>query len=152
MTSLTGWIKLHRKTLESPVWNLSDAQLRVWLTCLLMANNTNRKWFDGTSEVEIPRGSFITSEPKLAKEARVSRIVVRRALSNLEVLGSFRAKKRAKRYTMIEIVNFDIYQGSEEIESQQMSLRRAKDEPRTSHATYDSPCVDQGSHASFLGF
>ncbi len=34
---------------------------------------------------------------------------------------------------MIEIVNFDIYQGSEEIESQEMSLRRAKDEPRTSH-------------------
>ena len=72
MTSLTGWIKFHRKTMESSVWNLSDAQFKVWVTCLLLANNKDRKWWDGHDEVIIPRGSFVTSEPKLAKEAKVT--------------------------------------------------------------------------------
>ncbi len=129
MTPLTGWIKFHRKTIDSAVWNLSNAQLRVWLTCLLMANNTSRNWFDGTGEVEIPRGSFITSQPKLAEKARVSRKAVRGALKVLERIGSIRAKTRAKRYTEITVVNFDTYQASEQMRAK----RGAKQGPSKGH-------------------
>ena len=119
MTPLTGWIKFHRKTMNSATWSLSPGQFKVWAACLLMANNTNRSWFDGAGEVEIPRGSFVTSEPKLAEAAKVTRRVVQGALINLERIGSIRYKRRAKKWTLIEVVNFDTYQGSEWVEGQE---------------------------------
>ncbi len=129
MTPLSGWIEFHRKTLESPVWNLSDAQLRVWLTCLLMANNTSRNWFDGTGEVEIPQGSFVTTQRNLAKKARVSRRATRGALEVLERSGSIRAQIRAHRYTVITIVNFDSYQAHDFQGAQIRSHRGAQQGP-----------------------
>jgi len=119
MTPLTGWIKFHRKTMNSATWSLSPGQFKVWAACLLMANNTNRSWFDGAGEVEIPRGSFVTSEPKLAEVAKVTRRVVQGALVNLHRIGSIRYKRRAKKWTLIEVVNFDTYQGSEWVEGQE---------------------------------
>ncbi len=129
MTPLTGWIKFHRKTMSSAVWSLSPAQFKVWATCLLMANNTNRNWFDGKGEVQIPRGSFITTQDDLAKTARVSRKIVRGALASLERIGSIRAKPRAKRYTEITIINFDAYQISEQTKGQEEGQLRAKQGP-----------------------
>jgi len=143
MTPLTGWIKFHRKTIDSAVWNLSDAQFRIWVTCLLMANNKDRKWWDGHDEVIIPRGSFVTTQRNLAKKARVSRKATRGALEVLERISSIRAKIRAHRYTIITIVNFDSYQAHDfqgaQIGShrgaQQGPIRekeRSKEEERTS--------------------
>jgi len=131
--TLEGWIKHYRKTLESPVWSLSPSQYKVWDACLLLANNTDRKWFDGTGEVMIPRGSFITSEPKLAEMAKVSRKAVRGALTNLERIGSIRAKRRAKRWTLIEVVNFPFYQGDEHGQGQEQGQVRAKQGPSKGH-------------------
>ncbi len=131
MTSLTGWIKFYRKIMESPVWDLSDAQLRVWLTCLLMANNKDRKWLH--DEVPIPRGSFVTSKENLAKTARVSRRVVRGALTNLERIGSIRAKTRANKFTFITVVNFDVYQPLDRAEGQEKGQLRANRGPTEGH-------------------
>lgn len=129
MTSLTGWIKFHRKTLDSPVWNLSPPQYKVWDACLLLANNKPRKWFDGTREIVIPKGSFVTTERGLAEKVKVSRIVIRRALTGLERIGSIRAQRRAQKYTVIEVVNFDRYQGSDQMVSPETSPERAQFEP-----------------------
>lgn len=130
---MNGWFKFHRAMLEHPVWDLSPGQTKVWLSCLAQANHKPVEWWDGQKRVEIPAGSLITSQPHLAKRARVGRIVVRHALSNLEVLGSIRAKVQAKRWTLIEIVNWPTYQGADDGVSQEVSLRRAKREPSASH-------------------
>ncbi len=129
MTPLTGWIKFHRKTMEGPVWDLSPPQYKVWDACLLLANNKPRKWFDGTREIVIPRGSFVTTERGLAEKVKVSRIVIRRALTGLERIGSIRAQRRAQKYTVIEVVNFDSYQGSDRMVSPELSPERAQFEP-----------------------
>lgn len=133
MTPLEGWIKYHRKSMDSAVWNLPPGQYKVWDTILLLANNTDRKWWDGTEEVEIPRGSFVTSEPKLAEKAKVSRKTVRGALANLLRLGSIRAKRRAKKYTLIEVVNFKAYQGYKDRQGQEEGQVRAKQGPSEGH-------------------
>jgi DNA-binding transcriptional MocR family regulator len=124
---------VYRALLEHPIWQLSPGQRCVWFTILARANHKPGEWFDGRERVEIPAGSFVTSQPHLAEAAGVSRIVVRHALSNLEVLGSIRAKMRAKRWTLIEVVNWPLYQGADDEVSQEESPRRAKGEPRASH-------------------
>ena len=130
---MNGWFKFHRVMLGHPVWSLSEGQFKVWVTILAMANVKPGQWFDGRRRVEIPAGSFVTSQAHLAKQAGVSRIVARHALSNLEVLGSIRAKVQAKRWTLIEVVNWFTYQSGEDQVSPETSPRRAQREPSVSH-------------------
>jgi len=130
---MNGWIKFHRQMMEHPVWGLSEGQFKVWVTCLALANHKPGEWWDGQQRVEIPAGAFVTSQPHLAEMAKVGRIVVRHALSNLRVLGSIRAKIQAKRWTLVEIVNWPTYQGGDDEVSQEMSPGRAKVEPSASH-------------------
>ena len=112
--------------MDSAVWNLSPGQYKVWDTILLLANNTDRRWWNGREEIEIPRGSFVTSQPKLAEKAKVSRKTVMGALTNLERIGSIRAKTRDKRFTLIEVVNFPSYQGADYSEGQEEGQLRDK--------------------------
>ena len=106
---LDGWLKLHRIMQEHPVWRLTDGQFRVWITCLLMANFTEKPWDLKTKVVLIPAGSFSTSLDHLARRSRTSKKTVRGALTALIRLGSIRTQIRAQRYTIIEIVNWPTY-------------------------------------------
>lgn len=115
----SGWLKFHRAMLQHPVWSLPAGQTRVWLTILGLASPKPGNWFDGKERVAIQAGSFITSQDHLAKAARVTRRVVRRALEKLEQIGSIRAKVRANRWTLIEVVNWPIYQAISSEEGQQ---------------------------------
>ncbi len=130
---MKGWLKFFRAMLDHPVWSLPPGQTRVWLTILAMVNINARAWDDGRETIEIPAGAFITSQPHLAERAGVGRIVVRHALKNLERMGSIRARVQAKRWTLIEVVNWHTYQAPDDEVSQAVSQRRAKREPRVSH-------------------
>jgi len=121
-----GWIKLHRKLLNSPTWHLSPSHLKVFVACLLLANNQDRKWFNGKEEVRIPRGSFITSQPKLAELTHLSRRQIMRAFENLSKLGSIRYNAWYKKYTVITIVNFEAYQAPQVEEGQDTVQARYK--------------------------
>ncbi len=120
------WFKTYRDMWEHAVWCLPAGQRCVWLTCLRQANVRAKDWDDGRERVTIPAGSFVTSQPHLAKLAKVSQKVVRGALENLERIGSIRAKVRAKRWTMIEIINWGSYQASQEDGGEAVGEVRAK--------------------------
>jgi hypothetical protein len=131
---LSGWVKLFRRILDSPVFtSLPAGDLKVFIACLTQANIRARQWYNGAGEEEIARGSFVTSQPKLAQTTRLSRKQVRGALDRLQKIGSIRAKERAKRYTVIEVVNFEIYQDGHETPGQDMGLPRANAGPTPGH-------------------
>ncbi len=122
---MNGWFKFHRTMLDHAVWSLSEGQLKVWVTCLALANIQPKEWWDGRERTEIPAGSFITSQDHLAKAAKLSRRIVRGALTNLERIGSIRAKARANRWTLIEVVNWPLYQGTGDAQGQEEGQPRA---------------------------
>ncbi len=66
MADDSGWIKLHRDILTSPIFQ-HDGLLRLWIHCLMRANWEPRKWLvPGTmKEIVVPRGSFITGRESL---------------------------------------------------------------------------------------
>jgi hypothetical protein len=105
-----GWVKLHRKLLDSPVWQLQPSQLKVFICCLLRANHQDAKWFNGAEEVVVSRGSFITSHAKLMELTGLRRQAVRGSLRTLEKTTTIATKTATKQYTVISIVNFDAYQ------------------------------------------
>ena len=110
--SSEGYVKLHRSTLDSWLWDLPDGQRIVAMTLLMMANWKDGRAFSRGQVVEVKRGQVMTSLDKLARRARVSVKTVRTALGNLEKAG-FSANESAKHYRLITVRNFDSYQAGD---------------------------------------
>ena len=108
-----GYVKIYRRLMENSVWTqLSPAVLKVMIAFLLKANWMEATWYDGSNEVEIPRGSFVTSYPKMAQFCKVSVKQVRGAFEHLES-AHFAAYTRAGKWTMVTVMNYSTYQDSE---------------------------------------
>lgn len=109
-----GWIKLHRAIRKNWIWE--DAQkLKWWLDILLQANHQEKKVLLGNELVLIERGSFHTSELKLAKKWGVSKTTVRKFLELLEsdrMITTIKSKKG----TTLKVSNYEDYQGFSEEE------------------------------------
>lgn len=87
-----GFIRLHRQTLEKPIWlNSTSEQKVIMITCLMLANWTPQKWEWKGKPYECKPGEFISSYASIAKAAGkgISTQNVRTALKrfqNLEFL------------------------------------------------------------------
>lgn len=113
MNITDGWIKLHREILENPLWeNKPFSKGQAWIDLLLMANFKDKRVLTGNKAVDIPRGSFITSELKLADRWGWSRGKTRAYLNLLE--GERMITKNCTRnWTTLTIVNYGFYQDLE---------------------------------------
>lgn len=119
MFALTGWIKLHRKIQEHWLWQDKPFDKRsAWIDMLLMANHDYNKFLLGNELVEVERGSFITSEVKLAERWGWSRTKVRNFLQLL-INDRMIEKKSDNRKTILTIENYSDYQCSDTTKEQQ---------------------------------
>lgn len=117
----TGFIALHRKLLDSPIWQVTTIEQKVILiTLLLMANHSEKKWYWQGEEFICQPGQFITSLPNIAKTAGKNLTVqnVRTALKKFENLN-FLTDKSTKTGRLITIVNWQVYQGKRGDDSRQ---------------------------------
>lgn len=104
----TDWIKLHRQTIDSRVF--SDAfLLQLWVWCLLKAN-WKRSWFQGR---EIEPGQFATGRSNAADELGVSGSKWYRGMQRLAEFGNVKIESVNNRFSLIEVVNWRVYQGNE---------------------------------------
>ena len=109
---MEGWVKLHRKILESDMYQQLNAKQKVVLfTLLLMANHKPRKWEWQGKIYELQPGQMITSLETIRKKCGkdVSVKTVRSALLKLEKWG-FLANQSAKTGRLITIINWYSYQ------------------------------------------
>ena len=99
-----GFIKLHRSMLEWEWYKDINTKV-VFLHCLLKAN-----WNDGKFQGEdVPRGSFVTSLPKLAEETGLSVQQVRTVINRLKSTGEI-TDRASRKFRVITIKNYDKYQ------------------------------------------
>ena len=130
MFALTGWIKLHRKIQEHWLWQDKPFDKRsAWIDMLLMANHDYNKFLLGNELVEVERGSFITSEVKLAERWGWSRTKVRNFLQLL-INDRMIEKKSDNRKTILTIENYNDYQYSETAKEQQKNSEKTAEEQR----------------------
>jgi hypothetical protein len=113
---MAGWIKLHRKLQQSPMYRALNCKQRdVFIQCLLLANHTENEWEWGAVIYKIEPGQFITSLESIASVCSkdVSVQSVRTALLKLERWG-FLTNKSTKTGRLISITNWYSYQGTDE--------------------------------------
>ncbi|NFF88057.1 hypothetical protein FC774_09280 [Clostridium botulinum] len=104
-----GWIKLYRNLREHWIWE-DPVKLRWWIDMLLQANHHDKKVALGNEIILIRRGSFHTSELKLAKRWCTSKKSARTFLDLLQNDGMINMAKSFKG-TTIEVSKYDDYQG-----------------------------------------
>jgi len=109
-----GWIKMHRKSLENPLFR----KPYIWhffQYCLLKANHSDQKIQHGGKTMTIPRGCFIFGRKKAAEETGLSEQNVRTALM---ILGGAKALAKPPRlatskFSVVKVCNYSLYQASE---------------------------------------
>ena len=104
---MTGnYIKLDRNILDWEWYSNINTKI-LFLHCLLKAN-----WKDGKFEgVDIQRGSFVTSLPKLSAETGLSVKAVRTALEHLAKTGEAAVKVYPK-FRIVTVNNYIEFQGN----------------------------------------
>jgi DnaD/phage-associated family protein len=115
-----GWVKLHRKIIENPIWTDSQ-KLKLWMLCLLKATHKEYKQLVGDQVVLLKPGEFVTGRDSLAyefnkgvnKANHVSGISLFRWLSLLAEMGFLNIKKTNK-FTVVSVVSWNEYQSLEQ--------------------------------------
>lgn len=107
-----GWIKLHRKLLDSPVVMKDAAHLAVWVWLLLHASRKPYDTILGGRRVTLEPGQLIAGKRKIAGELGLSDSRVYRILEDLKIEQQIEPRPTPAG-SVIAIVNWERYQGSE---------------------------------------
>ena len=112
---MEGWISLYRKITENWIWKSKEPfdKRSAWISLLLRANHEDTKVVIGNQIVKLNKGSFVTSEIKLAKEWKWGRKKVRDFL-NVLVNDKMLTKNCTSKYTTLTIENWALYQIEEQ--------------------------------------
>ena len=109
------YIKLYRNLLDWEWWSdINTCRLFVYM--LLKANWKDSN-FCGTV---IPKGSFVSSLPKLSEETSLTISEVRTAISHLKLTGELTCKSYYK-YTVFTVNNYCLYQSNDTQNSKQLA-------------------------------
>lgn len=127
---MQGWIKLHRKIVDSPIWE-DPYYLKLWLYCLMKATHKDREVIIGNQVIKLKPGEFITGRKSLSDDLntgvkpklKLNDSTWWRYLNNLEKMQMLHIKKTNK-FSIVSIVNWNEYQETEH----QMHNRCTSDE------------------------
>ena len=122
---MQGWIKLHRQIRGHAFFKQKRkfSRFEAWVDMLLEANHCDKKFLLGNKLEDVERGSFVTSEAKLASRWGWSRTKVRMFL-DLLINDSMIEKISDNKKTVINIANYDIYQDSETAKEPQKNIKK----------------------------
>lgn len=123
---MEGWISVHRKIMNSSWFNKSE-YVHLWLYLLLKANHQDKEIYVGSEKVLVKRSQLLTSRNKLSEVVHVQENKIYRILKCFENEQQIEQQK-TKKYTVITILNYDIYQKNEQQIEQSMNNKRTTDE------------------------
>lgn len=112
-----GFISLHRKLMENPLWCDSN-YLKLWIYCLFKASHKEHEILVGNQLIKLQRGQFVTGRKSLAEDLnkgvkpdqQLSEKSWGRYLKNLEKWQMLSIKVTNK-FSVVTIDKYDFYQG-----------------------------------------
>ena len=116
-----GWIKLHRKVLDSDMYRtLTSKQRDVLVVCLILANHETKSWVWEGKQVKVKAGSFITSLESLQKFLG-SDVTLQNLRTSLKLLEKweFLTSKSTNAGRLITICKYEHYQHEDKATNKQ---------------------------------
>ena len=117
-----GWVRLHRKILESSLFQNHNAFI-VFSACLMLASHEKKKFPFNGSDVEIEPGEFITGIYRLSEQTCLSPRKVRTALDYLKTTSRLTIKTSNK-FSLVKINKWVEYQTNDKHSDKQMTNKR----------------------------
>lgn len=127
MDSNNGWIKLHRKLLDNPVVMKDSDHLAVWIYLLLNASHTEYPVLFGGKKISLKAGQLITGRKSIASTLNMSESKVTRVIEMLKSEHQIE-QQTSNKNRLITIVNWELYQQSEQQIEQQVNNNRTTSE------------------------
>jgi DNA-binding transcriptional regulator YhcF (GntR family) len=121
-----GWIKLHRKLLDSALMK-KGAYLQVWIALLLKANHKRNEFIFNDRKVVLEPGQLITGRKELSKLTGVHESKVQRILKYLENEHQIEQQTNNK-FRCITILNWQFYQSAEQVFEQPVNSEQTSGE------------------------
>ncbi|WP_339147664.1 MULTISPECIES: DnaD domain protein [unclassified Sutcliffiella] len=110
---MNGWISLHRKLLNSNIFN-NEKLLKVFIYCLLKASHSDYEQIIGLQKVGVLPGQFVFGRKKAALELNMKESTVWKYMKLLEQVRSLELNSNNK-FTLVTVVNWGEYQNSNEL-------------------------------------
>jgi hypothetical protein len=126
-----GYVKLWRKSLENE-WLSNHVLWCFWCWCLLKATHKPKEQMVGFQKVQLEPGQFVFGIHKAARAISASPQQIRTCVSSLEKLGNL-TKKSTNKFSIISIINWDIYQQTEKIDNKQLNNRLTSNQQATNN-------------------
>lgn len=127
---MSDWIKVHRRLLESDVFD-NPVTLKIWIWLLLKAQYKDKvitlQIGKAYEDVFVKRGSALFGRIKSAKELKVTPSMAYRQLKKLESLGKISVKS-SSHYSVVTICKYELYQLDKEKFEQHVNNTRTTDE------------------------
>ncbi len=114
---MSGWIKLHRKLLDSKIFSNPNI-LKFWMWSLLKASHSDTEQLIGLQTVSIQKGQFIFGRKIAAKELDMTESNAYKILKWLEKESMIVVNSNNK-FSVVTIVNWEFYQGCSDEDEQQ---------------------------------
>ncbi len=140
MAIFAGWVSIHRKLIESPIYSDSQA-VHLWLHLLLLASHADGEFVHNGQLKTIKRGQILTGRLSISSQTGINESKVERLLTLFEKLGMIEQQKNSKN-RLISITKYDLYQQSE----QQLNNKRTTNEQQMN--TYNNDNNDNNIHTA----
>lgn len=105
---MDGWIKIHRKLRDNPIYKNSVA-VHCWIECLMRATHKEYEVLIGREKIPLKPGQFVMGRKEFAKEINVSPSTAWFWLHQFKV-DSMIDIKSTNKYSVVTILNWDEYQ------------------------------------------
>lgn len=128
-----GWIKLHRKLLDS--WIFQDSVvLKVWIYILLSVTHRTRQVIFRGQVLELKPGEMTAGRRQIAESTFLSEMQVRRALTRLERNQQINQQK-SRRCSLIQVLKWETHQESNQQNNPQNNQLTTNREPTDNQLT-----------------
>lgn len=112
-----GYIQLHRKLLDNPIFLNADL-LQLFIYCLLKANHKPETFIWNGEEITVNRGQFITGRIIMSKDLKQTESGTYKRLQVLNKLKYISLKSNNK-FTLLTVCKYNTYQGTKKQKEQQ---------------------------------
>jgi hypothetical protein len=137
-----GWISLHRKSLESTVFQNMKVWY-VWTWCLLKANFEDKDFFFNGKDITVKRGQFITGRSKALEELKdLTAQNFRTAIEYLKSTNRITTKVTNK-FTIITVCKYDEYQTLNKEANQQFEQPLTNNQPTSNQQVTTSNNINK---------
>ena len=117
---MEGWISIYRKILDNPIVCKDVDFFTVWMYLLLNASHKEQEKIFKGKKIIIKKGQLITSRKSISDKFKISESKVERVLKALENEHQIE-QQTSSQNRLITIVNWNLYQKSEQQIEQQVN-------------------------------